>query len=516
MAENKKTCQDILSGFCGGGKDKCDPHYTLENGKLDIRGIGVVDAGSFQGIKEITSVVVHKGITGIGHAAFAGCENLVSVELPESVTVIKDDAFYGCESLTSIKIPDGVTVVERCTFGQCTSLANVVLPKHLTKIESTAFDGCVSLENITIPDKTAEIERWAFLNCSGLTSVFIPKSVLRIGNAPFVGCENLKSIEVASESTFFKSVDNEILLSTLIYDSVIQCIGSKQGEYKIPQCRAIGREAFYQCNNITSVIVPEGVEFIMDWAFCKCLRLESVVIPKSTKYIGYGAFAACDVLTDVYFGGTEAQWEELLKQEKHTGLNDVTVHYNVISPPEVEIVKDGFCGTIANGYALKYTITNTGVMNVFGTGPMQADLFHSFPMWWKRKDLIKKVVIKDRAVSVGPGAFMDCNELFSVDFQTTDGCFHCVGDLGFCNCNSLVSISLPNGTTKIGNNAFMGCSKLRRIVIPASVMEIGGLAFMGCENLSDIYFGGSERQWTDLGGNEKLALDESVTIHYGN
>ncbi len=62
---------------------------------------------------------------------------------------------------------------------------------------------------------------------------------------------------------------------------------------------AIGYDAFYMCNNLKSVTIPEGVTTIGGYAFEGCSGLTSVTIPESVTAIGDLAFAHCDGLTSV-------------------------------------------------------------------------------------------------------------------------------------------------------------------------------------------------------------------------
>lgn len=54
----------------------------------------------------------------------------------------------------------------------------------------------------------------------------------------------------------------------------------------------------------------------------------------------------------------------------------------------------------------------------------------------------------------------------------------------FSNCSNLISITIPNGVTSIGEHAFSGCSSLTSITIPNSVTSIGNSAFCGCSSLT--------------------------------
>jgi len=66
----------------------------------------------------------------------------------------------------------------------------------------------------------------------------------------------------------------------------------------------IGPEAFRDCINLISVIIPESVISIYYYAFQGCVNLTGVTIPKSVKFIDEGAFMDCTNLTSVTFEGT--------------------------------------------------------------------------------------------------------------------------------------------------------------------------------------------------------------------
>lgn len=71
--------------------------------------------------------------------------------------------------------------------------------------------------------------------------------------------------------------------------------------YKIDEytVTTIGINAFYDCKNLTSVVIPNTVTYIPGGAFMYCSSLASVVIPNSVGSIGGGAFAGCSSLSSV-------------------------------------------------------------------------------------------------------------------------------------------------------------------------------------------------------------------------
>jgi hypothetical protein len=86
---------------------------------------------------------------------------------------------------------------------------------------------------------------------------------------------------------------------------------------------SIGVQAFDNCG-LTSIVIPDGVTSISDWAFGSCENLTSVVIPDSVTSIGDAAFCYCDSLTSIHFDGTKAQWQAIDKDnswDSFTGGN---------------------------------------------------------------------------------------------------------------------------------------------------------------------------------------------------
>ena len=62
---------------------------------------------------------------------------------------------------------------------------------------------------------------------------------------------------------------------------------------------AISPCAFYQCNRLKTIDLPDSLTAIGDYAFMDCITLESVVIPDATTSIGKSAFYGCKKLTQV-------------------------------------------------------------------------------------------------------------------------------------------------------------------------------------------------------------------------
>ena len=64
---------------------------------------------------------------------------------------------------------------------------------------------------------------------------------------------------------------------------------------------------------VTRVVIPKGVTSIGNSAFSRCNSLTSVTIPNSVTSIGRNAFEHCTALKNIYFTGTEEQWNNIIK-----------------------------------------------------------------------------------------------------------------------------------------------------------------------------------------------------------
>ncbi len=129
--------------------------------------------------------------------------------------------------------------------------------------------------SVVIPDYVNWIYENTFKDCTGITSVTIPDSVTDIGNRAFSGCTGLKSIRMG------KSVS------------------------------MIGSFAFMNCKQLSTIIIPDKVTSINSQTFKGCSELATVTIPQSVTLIETDAFAGCESLMDIYYTGTQEQWDKL-------------------------------------------------------------------------------------------------------------------------------------------------------------------------------------------------------------
>ena len=328
----------------------------------------------------LNSLTIGKGVKSIGDYAFYNCRGFTSLTIPDNVKNIGVRAFAYSNALTSVTIGNGVTTIGAYAFESCSKLGNITLGNSVVVIENDAFSECSSLKSVIIPDSVTAIGSRAFYDCDSLTSITIGVNVGGLGDSLLLSCDSLTSITVKKGNLTYTSGGN-CLIKTAEKKLIIGCKNSV-----IPansSVTSIGDRAFYGCTGLTSIIIPDNITYIGVSAFEGCTGLTSIDIPGSvttvpqagfagctsltkavlrneTKYIhpaafrdctslkivsiptsvieiaggaayGGGAFDNCNNLTDVYYRGTEEQWQAI-EIENMYGDNDpilnATIHYN--------------------------------------------------------------------------------------------------------------------------------------------------------------------------------------------
>ena len=189
--------------------------------------------------------------------------------------------------------------------------------------------------------------------------------------------------------------------------------------------------------DVTEVVVKEGVKEIGDEAFSYCLQLKSVTIPNSVTSIGYGAFIKCNRLTNI------------------------TIPSSVTTIAPNAFVR---CESLEN-ITIPDSVTSIGKAA------------------FSRCTGLKSITIPDSVTSIGAYAFSDCTSLTNITIP--DGVTS-IGKHAFNGCTGLTSITIGDSVTEIGSWAFYNCTGITSVTIPDSVTTIGEYAFSRCTGLTSV------------------------------
>ena len=321
------------------------------------------------------------------------------------------------------------------------------------KLQYTSTDG-----KIVTPYSSnvfgANIVSNTYENGKGIITFDAP--VTSIGEKAFYDCDNLKSVTIPDGVTSiganaFDYCTN--LTSITIPDSVT----------------SIGANAFKNCSKLTSVIIPNRVTSIREATFAYCGSLKSVTIPDSLTSIGNNAFRNCHSLASVTI------------PNRVTSIGANAFHYcikltNITIPNSVTSIGkwalyDCTCELIIDSQTLvekDYTTSNY---------PTRDD-------GWLYGNKSTKITIGKNVTKIGNLAFLGCSSLASV---TIGNWVTSIGNSAFHNCSNLTSVTIGNSVTSIGKDAFRECGSLTSATIGNSVTSIGNSAFYNCTSLKSVY-----------------------------
>ena len=352
-------------------------------------GVTRIGEDAFRSCRNLIEVELPDSLNSVGWTAFTNCNSLTELFIPAGVEEVEYLAFGECASLISIEVSasnqvyssiDGVLFDKSGTKliqFPCGRTGTYAVPNGVRQIKDGAFMEAAKMQRVILPDGLEWIGNFVFVRCLSLESVSIPASVESIGVEVFQDCRALPEIAVAEENEYYRAVDGVLFtkdLSTLV---AYPC-GNSAASYTVPDgvgkidvgafrgcdtiesvvlpdgvslidelafswcsnlksvsipnsVTSIGDDAFFDCSSLTSVTIPNSVTSIGDRAFAECTSLTSVTIPYSVTSIGDEAFSFCSSLTDVYYGGTEDQWNAIEGGGKPTG-DMITIHFFDANP----------------------------------------------------------------------------------------------------------------------------------------------------------------------------------------
>lgn len=375
-----------------------------------------------------------------------------------------------------------------CLFGGGTvGLSQGILPQLQLTAEAETYIGesdGLQLEYADLDDGTVEITKFIDSTSTDieLPAVIDGKPVTSIDGDAFYNCSELTSVIIpdgVTGSVSFSGCSN--LTNVDIPDSVtgVSFVWcSSLTSVNIPDSvTEIG--SFIGCTNLTSINIPDGVTSIGYSTFWGCSSLTSVVIPDSVTDIEYVAFLDCSSLTDIVF------------PDSLTSIG-AAAFTNCSSLTSIKIPKN--LKTIDN-----FAFSACSNLSEFIVDPKNPS-FSS-----------EDGVLFDK----GKETLLHCPAKKSGTYTIPNGIKN-IDRCAFSNCENLTSIIIPDSVTTIDDSAFYGCSNLTSVMIPKSVTSIGDCVVSSdrLNGLTDVYYEGTEDEWNQISIKSNISPD--ITIHYNS
>lgn len=358
-----------------------------------------------------------------------GREN-TTFTVPASVTKIHDRAF--CESditeLTFVGGTENMTIGDEA-FARCANIVSITLPENVVSIGDEAFFRCTSLETLTLSKKLQSFDGSMVFDCTALSAINVGEDGMG---------DHLSSIG----GVLYNADRTTLILypraktdAELVLDANVKVIAA---------C------AFANNGYITSIVLPECLVEINEFAFEYCSSLEKINIPSNVQLIGKNAFRYCRELTELTFA-----------PEGNDPL--IISSYAFYEASGLE--------TIAFPARL-YSIGERALYNCVS---------------------LTTVTFAENSclVSIGSYAF---NKSAILEINVPAGVIR-IDDFAFFECSELESITLGEGLISIGSYAFAGCSELTSVSFPASLKTLGTSVFYyyeydpyACPKLEDVTF----------------------------
>lgn len=379
-----------------------------------------------------------------------------------------------------------VTAIGDSLYHTCTPLRSIVLPDSITTIGDYAFYGCTSLTSITLPSSLASIGYKAFADCVLFTSIVVPNSVTSISNGAFSGCTSLTSIDVDENNSNYSSIDGVLF--------------NKDRTELIQYPTGITAKTY---------TIPDSVASIDDWAFSSCTSLKLITIGKGVKTIGSYAFHHNSSLTDVYYKGSEEDWNAISIGSNNAVFDTATIYYNYLEDLSY------YTYTVTDGNA---TITNVD-SSISGDIIIPSEL-DGYPVTgiddsaFGSCTLLTSIKIPDSISSISDSAFTGCKSLTSFKVDEDNTAYWSYSNALYNKTrtvlkrypqgNTSIVWAVLEGVVSIADDAFVDCKSLHAVSIPSSVTYIGTSAFKGC-SLSISGYSGSAA--------ETYAAENNITFN---
>lgn len=318
------------------------------------------------------------------------------------------------------------------------------------EIPATVSDGATDYQVYSVADN-------AFWIYHEMETVKFPSTIYKFGDFVFAGAYNIKYFEGEGNS-YYQIYDNKAIIVNgdtiaafapgnpttnfkvlenikYISNSAFQNSQLQTVDASGTNLISIGSSAFEGCLQLSSITLPNSLEYVRDNAFRDCVSLSSINLPSSLKELGFYTFYNCDSLK------------------------------SVVVPKTIDVIQIG-------------TFADSAIESIV----LPANLKTIEESAFARCTSLTRLELPEGVQTIGMRCFDGCTNLESINLPDS---ISSVGAVAFYGCTKLTSIDLPANVTVLSGSVFAE-SGLTSIVIPNTVARVESNALSGCENLEQI------------------------------
>ena len=350
------------------------------------------------------TVHLPEGINKIGPSAFWDNSKVREIILPQSLEVIGGDAFYYCTNLHNITIPPNVSKMGNNPFAGCLALEIDNQSAHFSSDDGILYDSNKEIlihyppqrkqSFFSIPNSVICLGKHCFFRGINLKKIKIPQSVAKFENNPFSGCVNISDIENDSLHYIF---ENGIIYNKY-KTQIVGCLNNIcPSSFEIPSSvTSIGRNSFWNCNNLNHVTLSENISKIGYNPFAGCSNLlidckssnyrlidgilvdldvkeiicctnkiakNGISIPPSIRVIGRSAFSGCDDLSEI-----DLKYIEYIDKSAFSNCNQLS---SIYIPDTVKYIGEWAFSHCSNLKTISINSSTIMELNSFSKSPVE-------------------------------------------------------------------------------------------------------------------------------------------------
>lgn len=255
---------------------------------------------------------------------------------------------------------------------------------------------------------------------------------------------------------------------------------------------SIDSYAFAGCSSVSYIDIPDGVTFIGDHAFACCESLVDIDIPQGVTEIKEGTYMGCHNLVNLVIPNHIVSIEAEAFSDC-AGLISVRIPESMQNIDETAFRQ---CKLIEVYNASKVSHDVFGNINVYSPTEGESKLITSgdFIFYYNEKNsiLCLEAYLGTETDIVLPSSVEINGELFE-EYAVDSGVFYCD--------RNITSILIPDAV--MNRVSLHKCESLKSITIPQTKTDCLGEAFGSCRSLKEITFGGTQKQWEAVFGDEE-------------